>query len=86
MFIIQAFSYACLCAFSFSLSMVGFGSMAHKFNALIGFYRPVVLPALLLAPLSGLAAGNYFDARNDAMGEPALRLPPMVQQCWLTRR
>lgn len=42
--------------------------MAHKFNALSGFYRPVVLPALLLAPLSGLAAGNYFDARNDAMG------------------
>lgn len=42
--------------------------MANKFNKLIGFSAPVVLPALLFTPLSALAAGNYFDARNDAMG------------------
>lgn len=68
MFIIQAFDYACLCAFAFSFFMVGLGSMANKFNKLIGFSAPVVLPALLLTPLSAFAAGNYFDARNDAMG------------------
>ncbi|MTD28980.1 conjugal transfer protein TraF [Erwinia sorbitola] len=42
--------------------------MANKFKKLIGFSRPVVLPALLFTPLSVFAAGNYFDARNDAMG------------------
>jgi len=52
----------------FHFLMVGLGSMANKFNKLIGFSAPVVLPALLLTPLSALAAGNYFDARNDAMG------------------
>lgn len=52
----------------FIFLMVGLGSMANNFNKIIGFSRPVVLPALLFAPLSVMAAGNYFDARNDAMG------------------
>lgn len=30
--------------------------------------RPVVWPVLFFAPLSALAAGSYYDARNDAMG------------------
>ncbi|PLR30758.1 conjugal transfer protein TraF [Chimaeribacter coloradensis] len=30
--------------------------------------RHVWVPLFLLSPLSALAAGNYFDARNDAMG------------------
>ncbi|MGE9551365.1 conjugal transfer protein TraF [Erwinia amylovora] len=42
--------------------------MANKFSKLSRFSRPVVFPALFLAPLSALAAGNYYDARNDAMG------------------
>lgn len=42
--------------------------MAKNISKLISSARPVVLPALLMAPLSVLAAGNYFDARNDAMG------------------
>lgn len=42
--------------------------MANTFKKLIGVSRPVVLPALFLAPFSVMAAGNYFDARNDAMG------------------
>ncbi|XDU74837.1 conjugal transfer protein TraF [Rouxiella sp. WC2420] len=32
------------------------------------FSRPVVFPIILLSPISALAAGNYYDARNDAMG------------------
>ncbi|OON42189.1 conjugal transfer protein TraF [Izhakiella australiensis] len=42
--------------------------MAKHFRKLIKTSHPVLLPALLMAPLSALAAGNYFDARNDAMG------------------
>ncbi|MGK6328977.1 conjugal transfer protein TraF [Erwinia sp. DT-104] len=41
--------------------------MVKKFK-LNRFTRPVVFPVLFLAPLSALAAGNYYDARNDAMG------------------
>jgi len=41
--------------------------MVNKFK-LNRFTRPAVFPVLLLAPLSALAAGNYYDARNDAMG------------------
>lgn len=42
--------------------------MAKKRTLMGNFTRPVILPAVLMAPLSALAAGNYFDARNDAMG------------------
>ncbi|WP_158781684.1 conjugal transfer protein TraF [Pantoea sp. BAV 3049] len=42
--------------------------MAYKFSKLSRFSRPVLFPALFLVPLSALAAGNYYDARNDAMG------------------
>lgn len=30
--------------------------------------RPAFFPVLLLAPFTTMAAGNYYDARNDAMG------------------
>lgn len=42
--------------------------MAKLIRNVNSFTRPVVFPVLLLAPLSVLAAGNYYDARNDAMG------------------
>ncbi|KGT92187.1 conjugal transfer protein TraF [Erwinia typographi] len=42
--------------------------MAKLIRNVKSFTRPVVFPVLLLAPLSVLAAGNYYDARNDAMG------------------
>lgn len=41
--------------------------MVKKFK-LNRFARPAVFPVLMLAPLSVLAAGTYYDARNDAMG------------------
>ncbi|EXU76458.1 conjugal transfer protein TraF [Erwinia mallotivora] len=42
--------------------------MAKKYSTLSRSVRPVVWPVLFFAPLSALAAGNYYDARNDAMG------------------
>ena len=42
--------------------------MAKIIRKLNSFSRPVVIPLLFMAPLSALAAGNYYDARNDAMG------------------
>lgn len=42
--------------------------MAKIIRKLNSFSRPVVIPILFMAPLSALAAGNYYDARNDAMG------------------
>lgn len=42
--------------------------MINKFNKLFWFSPPVVLPALLFVAPGAMAAGNYFDARNDAMG------------------
>lgn len=42
--------------------------MVKNISRLQRISRPVVFPALFLAPLSVLAAGNYYDARNDAMG------------------
>ncbi|MEM6162553.1 conjugal transfer protein TraF [Erwinia sp. P6884] len=42
--------------------------MASKIIKLNRFSRTAVFPVLFLAPLSALAAGNYYDARNDAMG------------------
>lgn len=42
--------------------------MAKLIRNVNSFTRPVVFPVLLLAPLGVLAAGNYYDARNDAMG------------------
>ncbi|WP_099350997.1 conjugal transfer protein TraF [Erwinia amylovora] len=42
--------------------------MTNKFKVLASLRPSVALTSLLLAPLGALAAGNYFDARNDAMG------------------
>ncbi|MCX8958802.1 conjugal transfer protein TraF [Erwinia psidii] len=42
--------------------------MAKKYSTLSRISRPVVWPVFFFAPLSALAAGNYYDARNDAMG------------------
>lgn len=42
--------------------------MAKLIRKLNSFSRPAVFPIVFLAPLSALAAGNYYDARNDAMG------------------
>lgn len=42
--------------------------MVKKISNLNRFSRPAFFPVLFLAPLSALAAGNYYDARNDAMG------------------
>ncbi|PLR31690.1 conjugal transfer protein TraF, partial [Chimaeribacter californicus] len=42
--------------------------MASKFGHFRVSSRNVFVPLFLLSPLSALAAGNYFEARNDAMG------------------
>ncbi|CAO98144.1 conjugal transfer protein TraF [Erwinia tasmaniensis] len=42
--------------------------MINKFNKLFWFSPPVVLPALLFVSPGAMAAGHYYDARNDAMG------------------
>ncbi|MBP2169322.1 hypothetical protein J2125_002514 [Erwinia toletana] len=42
--------------------------MANLSKRIFRTSHPIVLNALLMVPFSGIAAGNYFDARNDAMG------------------
>lgn len=42
--------------------------MVKKTRKLSKLPRSIAFPVLFLAPLSALAAGNYYDARNDAMG------------------
>ncbi|MCU5772629.1 conjugal transfer protein TraF [Erwiniaceae bacterium BAC15a-03b] len=42
--------------------------MANLSKRIFRISHPIVLNALLMVPFSGIAAGNYFDARNDAMG------------------
>lgn len=42
--------------------------MANISERIFRTFHPIVLKALLLVPFSGMAAGNYYDARNDAMG------------------
>lgn len=42
--------------------------MAKLIRNVNSFTRPVFFPVLFLTPLSVFAAGNYYDARNDAMG------------------
>ncbi|EIC82843.1 plasmid transfer protein TraF, partial [Serratia sp. M24T3] len=42
--------------------------MAKLTSNMKRFSRPVVFPIIFLSPISALAAGNYYDARNDAMG------------------
>lgn len=68
MFIIQAAeNFTLLTAFS-SLSGWVSSKMTKLNRKLNRFSRPAAFPILFLAPLSALAAGNYYDARNDAMG------------------
>jgi hypothetical protein len=42
--------------------------MAKLIRHVNSFTRPAVFPILFFAPFSAIAAGNYYDARNDAMG------------------
>lgn len=42
--------------------------MARMTKRFISVSSPLLVNALLLLPLSAEAAGNYYDARNDAMG------------------
>lgn len=48
--------------------MASVNKMASKLGLFRVSSRNVFVPLFLLSPLSALAAGNYFEARNDAMG------------------
>jgi len=64
----QAVALFSLTLSAFSFSGWVYGKMMKLIGKLNRLSRPAVFPVLFLAPLSALAAGNYYDARNDAMG------------------